>query len=260
MLTPTYLTHPPSRRRRFRIVLILAAVFFLTCSIGGAIYVSDYYRADETAQQALLSSKQVTVLPADEKIIFAPASADPDAGFIFYPGGKVEHTAYAPLLHTLAQNGILCVLCEMPLRLAVLDMNAADGIPEEMQLQYPSIQKWYIGGHSLGGSMAASHAGGTTASPYSGLVLLASYSTADLAASGMNVLSLYGTCDQVLNAEKYQEYFDNLPAGTTEIVLKGANHAQFGSYGSQKGDGIAEISASEQLRLTLEYLLDFFEG
>ena len=58
---------------------------------------------------------------------------------------------YAPLLHDLAEDGILCVLVKMPCNLAVLDMNAADGIPE----CFPEVTDWYIGGHSLGGAMAA---------------------------------------------------------------------------------------------------------
>ena len=52
-----------------------------------------------------------------------------------------------------ADKGVLCVLIEMPFNLAVLDMNAAEGI----RVKYPEIENWYIGGHSLGGSMAASY-------------------------------------------------------------------------------------------------------
>ncbi len=75
------------------------------------------------------------------------------AGLIFYPGGKVEYTAYQPLMAACAERDILCVLVEMPFNLAVFDINAADGIQE----QYPEVGHWYIGGHSLGGSMAASY-------------------------------------------------------------------------------------------------------
>ena len=41
------------------------------------------------------------------------------------------------------------------------------------------IEAWYMGGHSLGGSMAASYLE-QHSSEYDGLILLASYSTADL--------------------------------------------------------------------------------
>lgn len=41
----------------------------------------------------------------------------------------------------------------MPFNLAVLDSSAADGVINE----FTNIQNWYIGGHSLGGAMAASY-------------------------------------------------------------------------------------------------------
>jgi len=53
-----------------------------------------------------------------------------DSASIFYPGGKVEHTAYVPLLRACAERGILCVLVQMPCNLAVLNVNGADGIRE----------------------------------------------------------------------------------------------------------------------------------
>ena len=92
---------------------------------------------------------------------------------------------YAPLLHDLAEDGILCVLVKMPCNLAVLDMNAADSIPE----RFSEVTDWYIGGHSLGGAMAASYAAKHT-DELDGLVLLAAYSTADLTDSGSNLATV----------------------------------------------------------------------
>ena len=185
--------------------------------------------------------------------VFAPDQ--PEAGLIFYPGGKVEYTAYAPLLRMLAEEGILCVALEMPLNLAVLDMNAADGVPE----RFAEVDDWYIGGHSLGGSMAASHAAENTGT-YEGLILLASYSTADLRESGLDVLSIYGSEDGVLNMGKYAEYAVNLPVDTVEYLIDGGNHAQFGSYGHQEGDGAAGITAEVQTALSAAEIVDFVLG
>lgn len=42
--------------------------------------------------------------------------------------------------------------------------------------------------------------------------MLASYSTSDLAESVLSVLSVYGSEDKVLNAEKYEANKANLPA------------------------------------------------
>ena len=179
-----------------RVFLCLLAVLLAVC-IAFGVYVNDYYHAD------------------------------PTAGLIFYPGGKVENTAYAPLLHDLAEDGILCVLVKMPCNLAVLDMNAADSIPE----RFSEVTDWYIGGHSLGGAMAASYAAKHT-DELDGLVLLAAYSTADLTDSGLRVYAAYGSEDGVLNREKYEADRINLPQDTTETVIDGGCHAGFGSYGA----------------------------
>ena len=151
----------------------------------------------------------------------------------------------------LAREGVLCVLVEMPFNLAVFDINAADGIQE----QYPEIEDWYIGGHSLGGSMAASYLADHT-DEYEGLILLGSYSTADLSNTDLNVLSIYGSEDRVLDCEKYDENRSNLPDDFTEVVIEGGCHAYFGMYGAQDGDGTPTISNHEQIRLTAEYIIN----
>lgn len=229
-----------------RVLCALLAVVLAVCLAFG-VYVSDYYRADPAADAALASDETVTVTEQNGSLIFAPEA--PSAGLIFYPGGKVEYTAYAPLLHDLAADGILCVLVKMPCNLAVLDSNAANGIPEE----FPDIAHWYIGGHSLGGAMAASYAG-KHADALDGLVLLAAYSTADLTSSGLRVYTTYGSEDGVLNREKYEADRTNLPTDTTEVVLEGGCHAGFGSYGAQKGDGTPTLSTEAQQQQTADAL------
>ncbi len=233
--------------------LWITAAVLLALVIAVAVYAGDYYRADLAAELAMQGSDAVTVEQSGNLTVFAPEQ--PEAGFIFYPGGKVEHTAYAPLLLELAEEDVLCVLVKMPLNLAVLDMNAAEGIPE----QFPEIENWYIGGHSLGGSMAASYAA-DHAEELEGLVLLAAYSTADLTETGLEVLSIYGSEDEVLNMEKYGQYLPNLPENTAEAVIDGGNHAQFGSYGPQEGDGEATVTPQAQLAFTLQLVLDLTEN
>ena len=183
-------------------------------------------------------------------MVFAPE--EPSAGLIFYPGGKVEHTAYGPLMEACARQGVLCLLVEMPLRLAVLDVDAAEGLPE----QFPQVDRWYMGGHSLGGSMAASYLS-EKADDFAGLILLGSYSTVDLSDLALESLSVYGSEDGVLNRENYEENFTNLPADHTELVIDGGCHAGFGMYGPQEGDGTPTITAEEQIRLTAEAVTAF---
>ena len=239
-------------KKRYIVGISLVAVL-LVLVFGCVVYVSDYYSADVTAVAAMAGSETVSVQKMDKITVFTPEN--PTAGFLFYPGGKVESTAYAPLMLALAERDVLCVLIPMPCNLAVLNPNAAEGMPE----LFPEIENWYIGGHSLGGSMAASY-GAKHPEELKGLVLLAAYSTADLADSGLDVLSVYGSEDGVLNMEKQESYRGNLPETTVEIVIPGGNHAGFGSYGAQDGDGKASISPDEQIQYTAEVIASFVNG
>ncbi len=225
--------------------IISLAVIFTACGI----YLADYYKADTSAIEAFNTINAVSTEESDGFITFKPESAT--KGFIFYPGGKVEHTAYIPLMQSIAQQGILCVLVEMPFNLAVFDINAADGIAEK----YPEIEDWYIGGHSLGGAMAASYIGKNTDN-FKGLVLLGAYSTADLSESDLDVLSIYGSQDLVMNRDKYAKNKSNLPDNFKEIILEGGCHSYFGMYGSQKGDGKPTISNKEQIFQTAKHISD----
>ena len=179
-------------------ILTTVAVFFVILVAACGIYIGDYYHALPEAA-AVAVSDDIAVTSCDNgDMVFSPTS--PVAGLIFYPGGKVEHTAYVPLMVACAERDILCVLTKMPCRLAVLDINAAEGIRES----YPEIDVWYIGGHSLGGSMAASYLE-SHPDDFAGLILLASYSAADLSSANLTVLSVYGSEDRVLDLEKYEE-------------------------------------------------------
>ncbi len=240
------------RPRRVLLRILLGVV--LALALGIAVYAGDYYRADESAAASLERTiPGVRVDAGRDRIVFVPDGAR--EGLIFYPGGKVEFSAYAPLMEELAREGILCVLVRMPLNLAVLDANAANGIPEA----YPEIETWAVGGHSLGGAMAAVYAAGHP-EEVDALVLLAAYSTADLSGSGVRVLSVYGTEDGVMKRDRYEEYRANLPADVTELIIDGGCHAGFGSYGPQKGDGTPLISREEQQRITAEAVRAFLTG
>ena len=235
-------------KKRRKLWIWLSAILAIIAILVGAcaIYLLNYYHADEDAIEAFLGEDTLTYsVLEDGSIVYEPDGAT--AGFIFYPGGKVEYTAYIPLMQVCAEQGILCVLVEMPFNLAVFDVNAADGIQNE----YPKIEEWYIGGHSLGGSMAASYLE-KNAEDYEGLILLGSYSTADLSETDLDALLIYGSEDKVMNHEKYGENKSNLPEDYTEIIIDGGCHAYFGMYGAQDGDGIPTITNEEQMHQTAD--------
>ena len=227
-------------------ILSVVLILILAC----ALYISDYYRADADAISAFSSGYDLKEEARDGYVAFGDTSAE--VGFVFYPGGKVEYTAYVPLMRAIAEEGVFCALVNMPANLAILDINAADKILDE----YSDIKEWYIGGHSLGGTAAASYLSAHS-DKLSGLVLLASYPSSDISGACRRALSVYGEHDGVLNREKYEGAGEYLPDGFTEIVIEGANHAGFGMYGEQQGDGTATISQSEQILLTAEYVTQF---
>lgn len=238
-------------KKRTKAILAVCLALLLLIGIGSYTYMSDYYHADEAALVAMANQTGHVQIEQDGNVIwFIPQ--EPTAGLIFYPGGKVEHTAYAPLLRACGEKGLLCALVQMPGNLAVLDANAADGLQEK----HPEVITWYIAGHSLGGAMAANYAA-THAEDFGGLILLAAYSTKDLTQTSLRVLSIYGSEDGVMNRETYEKSQVNLSADTTEIILEGGCHAQFGSYGSQDGDGTPTISGEEQIRQTAEAIAAF---
>lgn len=139
----------------------------------------------------------------------------------------------------------------MPLNFALFDIHAATDIVDDFEEK--NID-WYVGGHSLGGTAAAMCAK-ENSKLFSGVILLASYSAKDI--SDMAVLSVYGDNDEVLNKKEYEENKGNLPENLLEVQIAGGNHANFGYYGAQKGDGEASISRKEQIEQTAEVVCLF---
>ena len=226
--------------------ILLIGVFFF--------FVSDYYRADESSINEYIKDMNVNKLELYDGV-FAYESSDSDIGFIFYPGGKVEFTSYEPLMYELASNCITCILIEMPFNLAFFNANAATKAMD----YYPNISNWYIGGHSLGGSIASTYLE-TNSGLFKGLVLLASYSTSDLSYQGLDIISIYGSEDQVLNKKNYDKCKENLPSSLKEVVIEGGNHSYFGMYGKQDKDGEALILNEVQISLTANYIYEFMMG
>lgn len=245
-------------RKPLKIALAVIAVMVVAAIGVFAWYANDYYHADDVALAAVADddgpADGVTVRElAGGDLAFVPD--DPVAGLVFYPGGKVQAEAYAPLMQQLADRGILCVLLKLPFNLAVLDMNAADGAAAE----FPGIDTWMIAGHSLGG-VAASDYASRHADEFDGLVLLAAYSTADLSSFDGRVVSFVGSNDEVLNREKYDEAQANLPESAREDVIEGGNHAYYGNYGEQDGDGHATISREQQQARVVDAVVELAEA
>lgn len=239
-----------------KLYLLLGTIGVIVAGLilGFFIYTNNYYHAAPSAISSLEGDASITLTYDQDYLVLAPTENTSETGFIFYPGGKVEYTAYAPLLSHLTKAGYTCIIPQMPFNLAVFGQDAATPIMAD----FPEIKHWYLGGHSLGGAMAASYAS-KHSDAIEGLVLLGAYSTEDLSSLPLKVLSIYGSEDQVLNKENYDKGKAYLPETSTELCIEGGNHAYYGEYGEQKGDGEATISSSEQQQLTADAILEMFD-
>lgn len=243
-------------KRWLRRILSVLGIALALAGIGFIVWGSMPQAATAVALEALKSDSLVRV-ETDSWITFIPAEAPPEAGLILYPGGHVDPRAYAPLARRIAARGYQVVVVPMPLALAVLSPERA----LDVLAAYPSIRAWAIGGHSLGGAMAARFTY-THPEAVRALVLWAAYpaSTDDLSGSGLIVTSIYGTRDGLATADKIDASRPLLPADTLWVPIEGGNHAQFGDYGPQSGDGTATISAAAQQSQAAESTIRVLEA
>ncbi|GAA4062842.1 alpha/beta hydrolase [Amphibacillus indicireducens] len=227
-------------KRRLKITLTTVISLVLIITAGFFIYVSNYYHAEEVALAVMKNGKNLEV--QDDYIVLSPSSPS-DTGMIFYPGGKVEHLAYLPMMEKItAQTGITTILVKMPFNLAVFGASKADQVIE----QFPDLTDWYIGGHSLGGAMASDYAS-KNQTKVDGLILMGAYIYGDYPSD--RTLTIYGTLETDVAQEI--DYTDNV------VAIEGGNHAQFGHYGKQKGDPDATVSREDQQRIAVEAIQTF---
>lgn len=230
------------------VVLVLVTIF--------VFWASDAAPASDVAMNALNSDSQTYVWIEYGWATFYPAdNPRPETGFIFYPGGKVDYRAYAPLMKMIADEGYFVVVMPVPLNLAMFDVNVAARI----QAQYPEIKNWFVGGHSLGGVAASSYAG--SHADIKGVVMWASNPADDsLKTQNIPTLSVYASQDGLFTFDMVESSRDLLPSDAIFVSIEGGNHAQFGSYGFQSGDNEASISPEEQWTQTVNATVEFIKS
>ncbi|WP_101760391.1 alpha/beta hydrolase [Oceanicoccus sp. KOV_DT_Chl] len=193
---------------------------------------------------ALEDTSEVDVTEDTDYISFMPLGNRGDSNFIFIPGASILPEAYAPLAQELAKNGIHTTI-----------LVNQDPAPIQAIMNLPengAVQNWLIGGHSLGG-VAASKYILDNPGTISGLALLASFPDVvdDLSSEAIQVVSVYAENDLLATPAEVTGAAAQLPAGKTIFAeVRGGNHANFGHYGDQGGDGVADIPKYKQLELT----------
>jgi dienelactone hydrolase len=249
------------RPHRRLLIALGVVLLILVIAAGAALAVlNGRGHAQPEAVAALQSNALVTVsqVAGEDWYVFAPATGSVSTGLILYPGGFVDPVAYAPIARAIAERGYLVVLDPMPLNLAVTGIESADAIIAA----HPEIDHWAIGGHSLGGAMAAEYVKNNP-NAVAGLVLWAAYPAAnsDLSALPLSVVSIYGDADGLASVADVTGAAERLPADTRFVLIPGGNHTQFGSYGQglQRGDNPATISREDQQAQIIEATVELLE-
>lgn len=242
----------PTTWSRVKYVLLIIILGFFA---AGALWATYARPPLPDALVALESNPELAVSQGDW-LVFQPLQDPPTAGLIFYPGGRVDPRGYAPLLREIAAAGYLVVVPRMPINMAAFNPNAAD----QIITHYPEITTWTIGGHSLGGTMAAQYTGNHP-DLISGLVIWASYpaNSADIASLEIPVLTIYGTLDPGATENDLSNRKDLYPEGASYLAVQGGDHHQFGSYLTSPDKNYATISRDEQHKLIVQATLELLE-
>jgi dienelactone hydrolase len=231
---------PATPRKPFRTWSLRFVLVVATLSTTAFIVYVRPLGADQIAIDAMRNGAGVTVADSSSEIRLQPD--DPKAtGLVFYPGAKVDPRAYVRILRPVAEAGFSVVIVKFPYNLAVFGIRAANDVIGRDD----GVDHWVIGGHSLGGAMAATFA----TDPHrelDGLLLYAAFPAGSLAAqTQLDVTSVYGTEDGLATVAKIEASKADLPDATHFVPIEGGIHAFFGDYGSQRGDGTPTIGRDE---------------
>lgn len=240
-------------KKKLGILIILAII--LIAAAGFIFYVSDYYHADNTALAALQPIDSYTVNNTDDFITFTPTKNKSNMGIIIYPGGKVQAESYSVIASKLASKGYTTIIVKIPFNLAFFGGNKAD----DVIANYPEIETWVIGGHSLGGVFASNYAVNNQ-NKIKGVIYLAAYPSADASNATFKALSIRGSLDALTTNQDIEENKNKFPADTTFITINGGNHYNFGNYGIQEGDNNSTITREQQQEQTVNAILGFLKN
>ena len=242
------------RRPNARVVglLLIVAVVAIVAAVGWWLQPRELL---PEAGASLASTPQVAFRDAGVRLEWWPAAGTATTGLIVYPGAKVPAPAYGPLAQAIAGQGYLVVIEDMPLNLAILGVGRAD----DAIAAHPEIRHWAIGGHSLGGSMAAQYAADHPGAVRA-LAFWASYAATDLSASDLAVLSTWGSLDAGAARMSGPEARAAVPPGAAFVEIPGGNHEQMGWYTGQPDDPPATISREDQQRSVAASTVELLRG
>ncbi|MFJ3384894.1 MULTISPECIES: alpha/beta hydrolase [unclassified Curtobacterium] len=222
-------------------VLLVVVVVFL-------VWANIVMQGTRSAALQVWRDDRVAVRDAGDSVVMTPTGTANGVGVVFVPGAKVDPYAYMATFRQVVASGTTVVITKPTLHLAFFDLRPLS----TFEAHAPGVRAWAVGGHSLGGVRACQLADDPGVA---GLLLLGSYCANDLSDSGLDVLSVSGSRDGLSTPEKIDAARHLLPADATMTEVQGSNHADFGAYGAQPGDGTATISraaARERISAAIE--------
>jgi len=245
-----------SRSGFLKWLLAILGIVLIAALLWGILWAT-YARPPLPEAIKALESDNLVQIVEEPWLTFTPKRSTPTTGFIFYPGGRIDPRGYAALMREIASNGYLVVVPEMPINMAVFNSNIASEIIE----YYPATNHWVIGGHSVGGAMAAQYTA-RHADVIDGLTIWASYppNSADLSHLDIPVVSIYGSREVRVNDTSVGERKHLLPEDTIYIRIEGGDHHQFGSYKINPTDHLATISRKSQHEQIIAATLPILEA
>ena len=219
------------------------------------IWASFDYKAHEITLDRALKNDSLTIVNTDGYISIKPLNFARDRAYIFYPGAKVQPEAYIAKLSMLAlSDTIQIIIPKMFKNLAFFGIDKATSI----KAAFPAIKHWYIGGHSLGGSMACMLIE-KNSQKFDGVLLFGTYSGTDLSKCSVKFLSINGTEDGIFLPEEIESHKFELPKGAQIKYLQGMNHADIGNYGAQSGDKPSKLNEQEVITQLKGSIKGFFD-
>lgn len=239
---------PVRRRGRARLIRVIGAWVLL--ALGAVVFIflvwaHAVYQAERPAAMQAFALDDVSISVVDEGVLLSPLGSAPEhsTGLVFVPGARVEPTAYLWQLSGIVElHGVTVLVTRPTVNLAFFDARELD----DFATAAPNVDRWFVGGHSLGGVRACLMAENALDDErLAGLVLLGSYCANDLSASDVTVVSVAAENDGLSTRDTIESRAGLLPPSTVFAVIEGANHASFGDYGPQSGDGERTITSDE---------------
>ena len=226
--------------RRIRIGLVAALLVIVLVAVAFLVWANIVMQGDRDRSIEVWTDKGVEVTSTEHSVVMAPAGVASETGLVFIPGAKVDPYAYMyKLAGIVERTGATIVITKPTLNLAFFDQRPLTTFTADA----PGVDRWFVGGHSLGGVRACMLADDPAVT---GLILFGSYCANDLADSGLEVLSISGSRDGLTTPEKIADARPLLPTDATFVAIEGLNHAGFGDYGTQPGDNSATIPTDQQ--------------